>query len=138
MAKTIEIDDLADIIARELSQYNDSINAVMDEENLKLAKQLTADLKNDSSIPKSKAENKHYRDSFYMKKYGTKSKKRGYVIANKKYQLTHLLEKGHDYVGRDGIRKLGAARAFPHWEQANKKVQDLAIIIRKRLEDGLK
>ena len=30
------------------------------------------------------------------------------------YRLTHLLEKGHDYVGRDGKRKNGVAKPIPH------------------------
>lgn len=37
-----------------------------------------------------------------------------YVVHNKTdYQLTHLLEKGHRIIGRDGTVK-GQARAFPH------------------------
>lgn len=30
------------------------------------------------------------------------------------YQLTHLLEKGHDWVGRDGTRKKNAAKPYVH------------------------
>lgn len=37
-----------------------------------------------------------------------------YVVHNKdNYQLTHLLEKGHRIIGRDGTIK-GQAKAFPH------------------------
>lgn len=36
------------------------------------------------------------------------------------YQLTHLLEKGHDIVGRDGQKK-GRARAFKHIEPVEQK-----------------
>lgn len=34
------------------------------------------------------------------------------VIYNRKYQFTHLLEKGHDIVSNG--KKVGRARAFPH------------------------
>lgn len=132
MAKNIEISELANSIAKELANYSAAVEVVVDKETRKLAKQITNELENDQSIPKSDADTKHYRDSFYMRKYGAKSKKRGYIIANKIYQRTHLLEFGH--VTRNG----GRTQAFPHWEQANRKAQTLAINIRKRLESGVK
>lgn len=30
------------------------------------------------------------------------------------YQLTHLLERGHDWVGRDGTRKKNTSKAYVH------------------------
>lgn len=47
------------------------------------------------------------------------------IVHNKDhYQLTHLLEKGHDIVDRHGMKK-GHAKAFPHIapveEQSNKQ-----------------
>lgn len=37
------------------------------------------------------------------------------------WQLTHLLEKGHDWVGRDGKRKKNAAKPIKHIEPVEKK-----------------
>lgn len=42
-----------------------------------------------------------------------------YVVHNEdNYQLTHLLEKGHRIIGRDGTIK-GQAKAFPHIAPVN-------------------
>ena len=131
MEKRIEVGNLADIIAKELADYNENVEIMVDEESGNLAKSLVKDLKSDESIPKSNQNNRHYRDKFYMKKYHVNSKKSGYVVANRVHYLTHLLERGH--VTRNGKR----TRAFPHWEQANQKAQDLENIIRKQLEDGI-
>lgn len=130
MPKIIQLDQLAESILHEMNNYNEYVEMAVDEETRRLAKELVNDLKNDPSVPRSNRTLEHYKDGFYMKKWSAKSKKRGYVIANKQYQLTHLLEHGH--VTRNG----GRSRAFPHWAQANRKSQDLVIAIRKRLEGG--
>lgn len=54
------------------------------------------------------------------------------VIYNKKYQFTHLLEKGHDIVHNG--RKVGEAKAYPHI----KPVEEFCIEeIEKEIVDDL-
>ena len=50
----------------------------------------------------------------------------GYSVYNKKhYQLTHLLEKGHQL--RKGGRKVGNVKAFEHIAPVNETLGDLAV-----------
>lgn len=50
----------------------------------------------------------------------------GYSVYNKKYyQLTHLLEKGHQL--KHGGRKIGDVKAFEHIAPVNETLGDLAV-----------
>ena len=63
-----------------------------------------------------------------------KDKHGSYVVHNKDaYQLTHLLENGHDVVVNG--KKVGHANAQPHIADVEAWVQEEAV---KRLEDALK
>lgn len=46
------------------------------------------------------------------------------VWAGRHYRLAHLLEHGHPIVTKSG-KVVGAARAFPHWQKAEKDASDL-------------
>lgn len=62
--------------------------------------------------PKSKGhKGRHYNKDWYV---DSKNKKHynHYIIANRQYQLTHLLEKGHNIVS--GGRVVGHSKAEPH------------------------
>ena len=55
----------------------------------------------------------------------------GYSVYNKKhYQLTHLLEKGHQL--RRGGRQIGNVKAFEHIAPVNETLGDLAVSKIKR------
>ena len=124
----IEIDELANYLQREFSEFSDQVNTIVEDECKKMAYEVKKELANDPNIPQSTNTQDHYKKSFAVKKATSKDGWHGYRVYNKKGQLTHLLEYGHD------TSKGGRTRAFPHWEQANRKVQDLVIEIRKRLE----
>lgn len=91
--------NIADEIARALSEFRNDIVEGIDEAKLKVAKETVKDLKLTS--PKKTGD---YRKGWTTKKVGTAQ-----VIHNKtEYRLTHLLEKGH--AKRGG----GRVQAYPH------------------------
>ncbi len=131
MANKIKIDDLSDYLVETMKNYNADVENIVNDECKNIADQIKNDLSNNPNIPVSNAKTKHYKKSFAVKKASTKSDFSGYVVYNKKWQLSHLLEYGHDLP--NGKR----ARAFPHWEQADEKAQNLFNTLKKRLE-GIK
>ena len=120
----IEINELANYLSKEFSNYADEVNAIIDDECKKTANEVKNELANNPNIPQSTSAQKHYKKSFAVKK----GKDGEYTIYNKKYQLTHLLEYGHDTV--NGKR----TRAFPHWKQADEKVKNIIGTLKQRLE----
>lgn len=120
----MNLDGFADAVAAELESYSEEVDAVMQEEIDLLTDEVVKDLKIDPNIPEKTGD---YKKGFYKKKL---AKGRGYnrnVVANKKYQLTHLLEYGH------ATQTGGMTRAYPHWSKAQKKVEELDERMRRRL-----
>jgi len=68
-----------------------------------------------------------YKAGFYLKKMYSGANGKRYVLANKVYQLTHLLEFGH------ALWQGGRTRAFPHWQAAESIAQQLP----ERLKDAI-
>ena len=129
MARTIEIDDLADFLQQEFTEYTEQVNAIVEDECKKVANEVKNELANNPNIPQSNASQKHYKKSFAIKKWADGR----YTIYNKKPQLTHLLENGHD-IYANGVNTGRRTKAFPHWEQANAKVANIINTLRQRLE----
>ena len=75
---------------------------------------------------------KNYRKSFYLKPIkGNLFYKE--ILANRQYQLTHLLEHGH--VVKNKYGKYGSTKAFPHWAETEKLVQSvLEEKLKRKLE----
>lgn len=101
-----------------LEDYTDEIQAAITNEAQKIAKEGAKDLRNTRNTYK-------IRTGKYNKGWAVKTTKgRNFVeciIHNKdNYQLTHLLERGHEIVGRDGQHK-GNVRAYKHIEPVDKK-----------------
>lgn len=100
--------DIKDI----LNEYSQDIQDGMEEIAKQVAKEDVNKLKNTTNTYK-------VRSGKYNKGWTYKNEKDGrysfkYIVHNKdNYQLTHLLEKGHRIIGRDGTVK-GQTRAFPH------------------------
>lgn len=100
--------DIKDI----LEDYSVDIQEAITQEAESIAKKGATELKNSRNTYK-------IRTGKYNKGWKVKTTKgRGFVdcvIHNStNYQLTHLLEKGHDYVDRNGHRKVKAAKAYVH------------------------
>lgn len=117
----ITVDNLSDAIVEYITKYSEDVAKMATEEVDKIAKEIKNDLKNNPNIP---VKTGGYKKGFYVKKI----KDGDVVIANRKYQLTHLLEHGH------ATRNGGRTRAFPHWKDAERKAQELY----NRLEERLK
>ena len=119
------VDTLADDITAVLMDYRDDIDENMRTEITKLAKKTRDELKNDNAIPERTGD---YKKSFYIKKSKSGRGYLGYVVANKKYQLTHLLENGH--LTKDGTKR---TKAYPHWKPAEDRVEKGMDEIVKRI-----
>ena len=129
MSKVIKVEELAEAIIEFSGEIAEEVGENLNTELKKIAKETADSLKNDSNIPQRTKDEESYKRLFYVKKTEL-----GYVVANKKYQLTHLLENGHDIV-RNG-ETVGRARAFPHWDRAQKKVDSAVNLIRGKLTGG--
>ncbi|WP_130807649.1 HK97 gp10 family phage protein [Senegalia massiliensis] len=79
------LEGLGDEIAKAIKEYTDDVKEGIEIELKEVADTAVKELKANS--PKDTGE--------YAKGWRKKKVKGGYVISNKVYQLTHLLEKGH-------------------------------------------
>lgn len=108
----VSIDKLSDEISKILADYSEDIKQEVNAQNKITANTVCKSLKNNNSIPQR---NGDYKKSFYVKtvKSGTDV---SYILANKLYRLTHLLENGHR------TRNGGKSKAFVHWKTAEQQV----------------
>lgn len=113
------VNNIADDIARILSQYTDEVIEDIEKAKEETAKETVSELKKTS--PKNTGA---YRKGWTKKRNGT-----SIVIHNKKYQLTHLLEHGHAKVNG------GRVEGKPHIKPAEEKAIENYI---KRVEKAIK
>lgn len=97
----IKINDLSKEIAKALQIYTNEVTEGMEQAKEEVANDAIQELKANS--PRSPKRAKKYANGWRKKKVG-----KALVIYNRKYQLTHLLEKGHAKVNG------GRVRAIPH------------------------
>lgn len=119
------VDDLVKLIVGELESYTKDIDELMQSEIDKIAKEVKKDLESNSNVPER---TKKYKKSFYIKKEAQGMGYKRVRVANKKYQLTHLLEYGHALVNG------GRTKSFEHWESAQK----IADTLPERMEEVIK
>ncbi len=133
MSDTVKIDSLAAAIVDEISKYSEEVENKMQKVVDEVTKEAYLDLRTNPSVPQRTGE---YARGFYIKKTSWKTKYKSNIIGNKKYQLTHLLEKGHDIVRNSlGKKKVyGKTKAYPHWENAQKIADSLPERLKKELE----
>lgn len=115
MAKKIKIDDLAKSIVKELEEYGSDITEVAEKAIDETAKEAVKNLKRANPPGSGEyASWKEYNASWGITKTKTDARygRKATIHNKKKYQLAHLLEKGHALVR--GGRKVGETRAFEH------------------------
>lgn len=115
----IKPNDLDKEIRQALADYTEEVEEALEKVIDNLAKEGVRELK--ATSPK--------RDGEYAKNWTRKKKKRGYTLYNRKYQLTHLLEKGH--AKQNGGRVEGIPHIAPVEEKLNRKaVSEFKRILR--------
>lgn len=121
--------DLTAQVNKILTEYCKDIDSEMLKTEEEVAKEAIKKLK--QSSPRSRKNRKHYADSWAV---NTKAKKQyaETIIHNKQYQLTHLLENGHDVVKNGKV--IGHVNPQPHIKPVEEWVNDEMV---KRLEEKL-
>lgn len=114
----IKSNQLADAIMKELEEFRDIEVEELKEAIEEVADETVKDLKETS--PKRPNSGKYSRGWKKKQVYENSVKKRT-VIHNTKYQLTHLLEKGH--AKRSGGRVAGIPHIAPAEEQAISRLE---------------
>lgn len=104
MSKTIDIGELADAIAKELTIYGENVIEGIKSEAKSSMKRLVKETKATAPVGNRQ---KHYRDSIKSKKTMETDRAVEYTwyVAGSDYRLSHLLEKGHAL--RNGERTAG-------------------------------
>lgn len=116
-----QIDELANLIAAELSNYSQGVTDKVKQNVDTVSKEVNAEIKN--KIPFNERTGKYVKSFRLKTSYEDKFNKRNtWYAANGEYRLTHLLEFGH--AKRGG----GRVEAFPHIRYG----EELAI---KRMEE---
>lgn len=138
MSKNVMPESLAEHIMQCLEEYSQAVEEGLCDTLARRAEMVETMLKTNPTVPRSngrytgfqKKGSKHYKDEFYI----FKRTETHYVIANRQYQLTHLLENGHP-MERNG-KTFAYSPAFPHWKTAEKAAEKLGDEMKKVIENA--
>lgn len=131
MATNINLDAIKDI----LNEYSQDIQDGITESAIKVAENGKNTLKVTS--PKRKTGGGKYAKGWRVDKRSGKGYVHATIYNATDWQLTHLLEKGHDWVGRDGQRKKDAAKPIPHIEPVEKEcIQEFQRDVEQIIKNG--
>lgn len=117
--------DISAQIMKELGDYSntviDAVNAAAEE----TSKQLQKELKQESPKKKNGKNAGRYSRGWRIRQLSKLSTQSKFVVYNATdYQLTHLLEHGHEFVGRAIRGGTLRAKPYPHIEPAEEKAVD--------------
>lgn len=122
--KPIQIPDFDKQLERILKKYADDADKEVKAAAKAAARAAAQEIKRDSPVGDS---TKHYKDGWQTKDVSTRLAA-GYVVHNKsKYQIAHLLEKGH--AKRGGGRTSPIRHILPAEERAIKKLEKAVVKI---------
>ena len=130
----INIDELADEVNDILVEYSTEVDNLMQTKVEKTAKKIHEFMKTHPNVKKLKGQGK-YKKGFRLQEESKKTGYRLFRIKNTEYQLTHLLEYGHEiFVGKTKPAKNtgkpqihtngGRTKAFPHWQDGERKAKE--------------
>lgn len=122
----ITVSELQSFFKQVFDQYDDLVAQEVAEAIYETVVDTVKDLK--SSSPRTDyARKEHYADAWSRHKDGNN----GYTIYNKKYQLTHLLENGHDIIAPYYSSKKGAvighSPSYKHIKPAYDRMQERLV-----------
>lgn len=119
MTLNANADNLTEVVMGIFEEYKNEVDEVTAEVIDEVSKECVNDLKQASPVKKGRSGGKYKRG---WKRTYTKNVLGEKIVAihNTQYQLTHLLEYGHDLVSKDGT-VYGRARAIPHIEPVEQK-----------------
>lgn len=122
-------EDFANAIMDALQEEADKVEELSREEITATANEALKTLRNHSNIPVLTG---GYKKSFALKKKSDSKGELSYTLYNKspEYRKAHLLEYGH--AKRGG----GRVKAYPHWKDAQKVVDELPERLKRRIENG--
>lgn len=125
MAK-VSVNDLADAVAKELSEYSQDVTDGLKKEVKSVAKECKAEIQRNSPVL-TRSYKKGWRDQVAFE--GREDIR--VVVRNKTdYQLTHLLENGHAKVKGDRVE--GKPHIAPAERNAEKKLlKRVKVVVRK-------
>lgn len=123
--RTVSIDEMAEAINEELQEYADLATEDMKEAVKKTAKSVKEGIQAGAPV-----ESGAYKKSWATKATSESSDSIQMTVYSKnRYQLAHLLEKGH------ALRQGGRAKAYPHIAPAEAEGEELLTeLIQKALE----
>ena len=107
----IGLPDLTRQVNKILQEYASDVDKTVLEVEEQVAKEAVKKLKSTSPRAAKNGGHRHYADDWGVDN-ASKKKYARFIVKNKQYQLTHLLEKGHDVVSHG--KKTGHAAAQPH------------------------
>ena len=118
----VSLGGLADALNGIIEEYSDEVIRDLPETTKAVGKTCVKTLKTESKaagIGGSK-----YVNSFKMKETRNDSRVTTVTVHSSKYQIAHLLERGHPIRRKPGGKIVGMARAFPHWAEAEEKASE--------------
>ena len=128
----IELADLTTQVNKILQEYASDVDKAVLEVEANVAKEAVKKLKKTSPKASRNGGHRHYADDWTVDNESKKKYAR-YIIKNKQYQLTHLLENGHDVVSHG--KKAGHVGGRPHIKPVEEWCK---AEVEKRLREELK
>lgn len=103
--------DLTKQINQILTEYASDVDKIVLQVEDEVSKEAVKKLKGTSPKAAKNGGHRHYADDWTVDNKSKKTYSK-YIIKNKQYQLTHLLENGHDVVSHG--KKVGHVSGRPH------------------------